>query len=87
MSDYQIIIKPSALKSLDTLPLEISTRINAKIISFASNPRPLGCLKLTGKDNTLRLRVGDYRVIYTVDDNSYIVDIKTLRHRRVIYER
>jgi mRNA interferase RelE/StbE len=87
MSDYQIIIKPSARKSLNTLPLEISTRINAKILSLASNPRPIGCLKLTGKDNNWRIRVGDYRVIYTIDDNSYIIDIKTVRHRREIYDR
>jgi mRNA interferase RelE/StbE len=52
---------------------------------LANNPRPDGCRKLQGSENSFRIRVGDYRVIYTLDDAVLIVAIERVRHRREVY--
>ena len=56
-----------------------------KIKALAIDPRPAGCRKLQGAENLWRIRVGDYRVIYTVLDQELIVEIVTIRHRRDAY--
>ncbi|MCC3410674.1 MULTISPECIES: type II toxin-antitoxin system RelE/ParE family toxin [unclassified Microcoleus] len=86
MSDYLVITARSAQKDLDALPVEISSRIYPQINALASVPRPPGCLKLKGKKNGWRIRVGDYRVIYTIDDDSRTIDISKVRHRREVYQ-
>lgn len=53
--------------------------------TLADNPRPDGCRKLQGSENAFRIRVGDYRVIYTVDDAVLIAAIERVRHRREVY--
>jgi mRNA interferase RelE/StbE len=53
--------------------------------SLAIDPRPPGCRKLHGGDNAFRIRVGDYRVVYTVDDAVLIVAIERVRHRGEVY--
>ena len=53
--------------------------------SLSSEPRLQGCRKLQGSDDAFRIRVGDYRVIYTVDDAVLVVDIDRIRHRREVY--
>ncbi|MEG5032323.1 type II toxin-antitoxin system RelE/ParE family toxin [Microcoleus sp. AT3-D2] len=87
MSDYLVITARSAQKDLDALPVEISSRIYPQINALGSVPRPPGCLKLKGEKNGWRIRVGDYRVIYTIDDDSCTIDISKVRHRREVYER
>lgn len=87
MSDYLLIVARSAQKELDSLPLEISSRICARIDALATDPRPFGCLKLKGEKNSWRIRVGDYRVIYSIDDDNGTIDISKVRHRREVYER
>jgi mRNA interferase RelE/StbE len=52
---------------------------------LAMQPRPDGCRKLVGSEDTFRIRIGDYRVIYTVDDENRDVVIETIRHRREAY--
>ena len=52
---------------------------------LAGTPRPSGCKKLHGADDTYRIRVGDYRIIYSVDDSIHIVAIERIRHRREVY--
>lgn len=59
---------------MDALPRAVHARISAKIASLAENPRPSGCKKLTGTDG-YRIRVGDYRVIYTIDDKIVLVTV------------
>jgi mRNA interferase RelE/StbE len=61
-------------------------RVVPKIESLAVQPRPSGCKKLKGEKERWRLRVGDYRVIYSIDDRTRVVDVVTLRHRREAYE-
>lgn len=61
-------------------------RIDAAIRGLAEEPRPVGAVKLTGLD-AMRLRVGNYRVIYVVDDTVAIVSVTKIGHRREVYER
>lgn len=87
MSDYQVIIQPSAQKDLKSLTAEINSRIIPKINALAIIPRPDGCLKLKGKSNRWRIRVGDYRVIYSIDDENFIIYVLKVAHRREAYDR
>jgi mRNA interferase RelE/StbE len=61
-------------------------RIATKIDSFAEQPRPAGCKKLRGADDLWRVRVGDYRIIYAIDDTLSVVEIRVIRHRKDAYE-
>ena len=83
---YQIVVKPSARKELKKLPVFIATSIASKIDSLAKNPRPEGCKKLVNnKEELWRIRVGDYRILYAIDDSIRIVDIHHVGNRREIY--
>ena len=83
---YQIVIKPSARKELKKLPVFIATSIARKIDSLAKNPRPEGCKKLVNnKEELWRVRIGDYRILYAIDDTIRIVDIHHVGNRREIY--
>lgn len=61
-------------------------RIVPRVEALAQTPRPLGCKKLKGGDNVWRIRVGDYRVVYEVDDKARTVDVMRIAHRREVYE-
>ena len=60
-------------------------RLFPAIESLACEPRPRGCRKVQGADNLWRIRIGDYRVLYTIDDQARIVDILAIRHRSDAY--
>ncbi|MDO9130000.1 MAG: type II toxin-antitoxin system RelE/ParE family toxin [Anaerolineales bacterium] len=83
---YQVIIKRPAEKELDTLPENVRRRIVARLLMLEENPRPSGFKKLRGEE-AFRLRVGDYRVLYTIDDRARIVTIYAVGHRREVYRR
>jgi mRNA interferase RelE/StbE len=85
MGKYAVIVARSAYKELDSLPPEIIERILPRIEQLANAPRPSGCRKLSGERNLWRLRIGEYRVIYSVDDDLRTVDISAVRHRRDAY--
>ena len=85
MPTYEITFARSARKELQALPLNVTERILTKIESLASNPRPPGCKKLSGPTRLWRLRVGDYRIVYDIDDEERVVDISVIRHRSVAY--
>ncbi|MDB9510242.1 type II toxin-antitoxin system RelE/ParE family toxin [Kamptonema animale CS-326] len=87
MSDYLIVFARTAEKELDSLPLDISSRISPKIQALTNDPRPPGCVKLKGQENRWRIRIGDYRVIYNIDDENFTIKIVEVGHRREIYER
>jgi mRNA interferase RelE/StbE len=81
-------MKKSAVKEMELLPKKIAQSITSAIFFLADNPRPRGCKKLSGSVNNFwRIRIGDYRVIYTIDDEIKIIDIQKVGHRRDIYER
>jgi mRNA interferase RelE/StbE len=84
--DYHVLIKPSAAKELDKLPVSVAARIAAKIESLAQTPRPHGVKKLEGEPTRWRIRVADWRVIFAIDDSQRVVDIIYIRHRSKAYE-
>ena len=86
MADYSITFARSARKELETLDEKILNRIFPKIEALSKEPRPSGCRKLTGNKQLWRIRVGDYRVVYAIDDNKNLVDIIAVRHRKDVYE-
>ena len=86
MASYSVQLKPSAKKELDRLSARLIERIFEKLGGLASNPRPPGCKKLQGGDNEWRIRVSDYRVVYTIDDKRSLVEVTRIRHRNEVYE-
>lgn len=84
---YIIKFKKKAHKYLLKLPTLVIKKIVASIDGLAINPRPEGSIKLKGSDENLwRIRVGDYRVIYVIEDTIKIVEVRKLGHRKDIYE-
>ena len=84
MASYRLLIKPSAGKELLALPARDRKRIAAKLQLLASEPRPPGTEKLSGQEK-YRLRQGDYRVLYSVDDDETAVVIVKIGHHRDVY--
>ena len=85
MADYRITFARSAEKELQRLDPPIARRVLIAIEKLASDPRPTGCIKLTGSQNEWRIRVGHWRILYTIDDRANIVDIAAIRHRSDAY--
>ena len=84
---YTIELRPAAIRDLRGLPQGILRRITGKIDSLADNPRPPGVEKLTGSENSYRVRVGDYRILYQILDNIVLVIVVRIRHRREAYRK
>ena len=83
---YQIEIAPVALKQLGKLDRQVRERVGRAIDALASDPRPANCKQLTGHPG-YRIRVGDYRVLYLVDDVAKVVSVQRVGHRREVYDR
>jgi mRNA interferase RelE/StbE len=77
----------SAAKELRKLSDQLIARIAPRLENLAFNPRPPGCKKLPGGNREWRIRIGDYRVVYTVDDAKLLVEVTRVRHRSEVYER
>lgn len=84
---YELQFKTSAWKSLRKIPAETRARLVAAIWSLSEEPRPLGARKLTGQVDLYRLRIGDYRVVYDIQDQALVVLIIKVGHRREVYRR
>lgn len=84
MANYDLLIKPSAVKELEALQAKNRRRIVNKIQNLAVEPRPHGCEKLTGQDR-FRLRQGDLRILFEVDDTLRTVIVVKIGHRRDVY--
>ncbi|HAC25390.1 MAG TPA: type II toxin-antitoxin system mRNA interferase toxin, RelE/StbE family [Cytophagales bacterium] len=83
---YQILFKKSAEKELERLPKSAVKRISRAVDDLAENPRPPGSKKLEGQRESLwRIRVGDFQIIYFVEDVIRIVEIRRIGHRKDIY--
>lgn len=82
---YEIVYAPSAAKALRKLDRQVARRILEAISKLAEEPRSAGCVQLVGGEGELRIRVGDYRVVYDVIDEEVVVLILRLGHRREIY--
>jgi len=85
MSRYRIEIHPAAMRSLRKLDPQIRPRIQGAISLLAEDPRPPNTKKLRGRD-AYRVRVGNYRIIYRIEDQILLITEVTLAHRRDIYE-
>ena len=86
MASYRVLIKPSAAKELEAVdPKKDRQRIVAGIRSLAEDPRPPGCEKLAGEGDRYRMRVGRYRVIYSVGDGELVVVVVRVGHRKDVY--
>ena len=81
---YALAFKPSAEKELRNLPREMIARIVPAIRELADDPRPHGCVKLSGSQSW-RIRVGTYRVIYDIADDARRIDVLHIGHRRDAY--
>jgi mRNA interferase RelE/StbE len=84
MAEYRITIKTSAAKELEDIPQKDLQKVIKRIRSLAKDPRPHGSRKLSGKEQ-YRIRQGDYRIIYSVEDKKSLIDIVKIGHRREIY--
>jgi mRNA interferase RelE/StbE len=82
---YQLIILPKAEKELKKLPKKDFIRIDEIILGLASNPRPVGCKKLQGHADTYRIRSGDYRIVYNIEDDHLIVQVIRIANRKDVY--
>ena len=88
MKKYEVVFSKVAAKELRNLPNEEIKRVYSKSRKLEANPRPSGCKKLVGeKEDLWRIRVGDYRIIYTINDVISIVDIRRIGHRRDVYNK
>jgi len=81
---YVVQLKRSAEKELDGLPREVHQRIVKRLLTLKANPRPPGAKKLGGGER-YRLRVGDYRVLFTIDDELQKIEVSAVGHRREVY--
>ena len=82
---YEVHIERAAERDLRSLPTAFFQRVISHVKSLAENPRPPGCHKLAGSKSDSRIRIGDYRVIYEVDNRRKLVRVFRIRHRREVY--
>ncbi|MEK6661278.1 MAG: type II toxin-antitoxin system RelE/ParE family toxin [candidate division NC10 bacterium] len=85
MAEYTVVFARSARRELERLEAGVTRRIISRVETLAEDPRPHGCVKLQGAADLWRIRVGDYRVIYSLDDDARLVDIRVVRHRSDAY--
>jgi mRNA interferase RelE/StbE len=83
---YRIELRPAAIRALKRIDHQDRDRIRGAIALLGQDPRPPGAKALQGRDG-LRVRVGDYRIIYTVQDDVLLVVVVTLGHRADVYDR
>lgn len=84
MADYSVFFRDSVLKDLGSIPRIHLGRMMEKVGSLAVNPRPVGCEKLSGQEK-YRVRQGDYRIIYSIQDSQLTVWVVKVGHRREVY--
>ena len=84
---YKIEWKLSAKKELKKLTKEAISRIVNAVKNLSSEPRPAGSRKLQGSENLYRVRVGDYRVVYSVEDKVLLIEVIRVGHRKDIYRK
>ena len=87
MASYKIIFKPSVEKDLRTLPKAITRRVMEHVESLENAPFPRQSVKLPGAEALYRLRVGDYRVLYSVNKEIKQILVHYIRHRREVYRK
>lgn len=84
MASYRILIKTSAAKELEAMPKKDRERLAARMRDLAAAPRPPGSEKLSGEEK-YRVRQGDYRILYLIEDANATVTVVKIGHRREVY--
>jgi mRNA interferase RelE/StbE len=84
---YRVALTSSAAKELQKLPNQVVAQLFSHIENLVSNPRPPGSKKMQGGDREYRIRAGDYRAVYTIDDKNLRVEVTRIRHRKDVYQR
>ncbi len=82
---YEIRYAPGVEKELRRLSRPVLKRVDTAILKLAENPRPPGCTKLKGSTHTYRVRVGDWRIVYDIDDAGRILVLLIVAHRSQVY--
>lgn len=85
MRNYKLIFSRTARKELENLNDYLVERIFLKTDELILNPRPAGCEKIKGSHNYWRIRIGDYRVVYSINDKINLVEVLVIRHRKDVY--
>lgn len=85
MANYRIVFARSAERDLHKLPRIVQQRAMQSIDALATAPRPAGVKKIVGTADLWRIRVGDYRIIYRIDDRERLIDVTHIRHRKDVY--
>lgn len=83
---YEIQVRPAAFRALKRIDRQDQARVRGAIALLTADPRPPGAKALRGREG-LRIRVGNYRIIYTIEDDRLLVVVVTLGHRREVYDR
>ena len=86
MSRYRVEFVPAAVRQLESITRKQQVRIASKIDALASDPRPAGCMKLKGSGDIYRIRVGDYRILYQVNEDILLVLVIKVAHRKEAYK-
>ena len=86
MASYRVLIKPSAAKEIEAVDQKRDRqRIVAKALALAEESRPAGCEKLAGESDRYRVRVGQYRIVYSIADDDLVVLVVRVAHRKDVY--
>jgi mRNA interferase RelE/StbE len=86
MKTYEVVLSKTAEKNLIKLSAKIVNKIIPVLKALGHEPRPIGCKKLKGFTNLWRVRVGDYRIVYSIEDVIMLVDVREIGHRKDIYK-
>ena len=88
MAAYELLISPSATKELDALPRKKDRQaVVAKILALADDPRPPGCVKLSGHRDLYRIRRGRLRIVYAIEDDRLVVIVIRIGDRKEVYRK
>jgi mRNA interferase RelE/StbE len=87
MESYKVVISKSAEKEISKLPVKEILKIKETILDLADNPRPYGVKKLEGFDDFYRIKKGNYRIIYTIQDDILTVEVLKVGNRKDVYKR
>lgn len=85
MASFRVEWKKSTKKDLRRLPANVAARVVDEVAALGANPFPQGVEKLSGAENSYRIRLGDYRVVYNVFREWRLVEIERVRHRKDVY--
>jgi mRNA interferase RelE/StbE len=82
---YRIEFRPAALRAMRRLPKPFKARLLTAIAALADAPRPPGSVQLQGPDGFYRVRVGDYRIVYLIEDRVLLICVVRVAHRKDVY--